>query len=255
VIYANPSTSTEVSATGFATGLVGTIGVRVLDGQGGVTLARRTTGIIEDPAGSGIYVATFTSPSVTGRFTVVWDSGGASPSWAAEDLTVTYQLPDGTPSTATATYATPTQLRDYTGDDFLTLPDTEALRLLAKAERDIDSLAPVDRPVSEATGLRFDPTSLSGREALILQRATCAQAEYRREMGDEFFIRGQYEEVTGPEFSTKGKLGLIGPATWRELRGNGFIRLTTTTKTSDSLAWRPQPDFTKRRPREEFELG
>ncbi len=253
--YANPSTSTEVSATGFSTGLVGTIGVRLLDGQGGTTLARRTTGIVEEPAGSGIYVATFTSPSTTGRYTVVWDSGGASPSWAAEDLTVTYTIPDGSPSTAAATYATPAQLRDYTGDDFLELPDTEALRLLRKAERDIDSLAPVDRPVLEATGLRFDPTALSGREALILQRATCAQAEYRREMGAEFFIRGQHEEVTGPEFSTKGKLGMIGPATWRELRGNGFIRLSTTTSTSAGLAWRPQPDFPVRRQREEFERG
>ena len=152
-------------------------------------------------------------------------------------------------------YATPTQLRAYTGDTTTTLPDNAATALITAAQRDIDSLAPVDRDMDPTTGLRFNPATLDAREALILQRATCAQAQYRQVMGAEFFIRGQYGEVTGPEFSTKGTLGIIGPATWRELKGNGFIRLTTTTSTSDSLVWKPQPDFRHRRPREEFEKG
>ena len=153
------------------------------------------------------------------------------------------------------TYATAAQLRTYMNLNSTALPDAEAQALIEAAERDIDSLAPVDRDMDPATGLRFAPASLSAREALVLQRATCAQAQYRRMMGEEFFIRGQYLEVAGPEFSTKGKLGVIGPATWRELRGNGFIRLTTTTSTGDSLVWKPQPDFPQRKPREEFEKG
>lgn len=153
------------------------------------------------------------------------------------------------------TYATAAQLRSYTGDTSQTLSDATAAALIEAAERDIDSLAPVDRDVDATTGLRFDPAALSTREALILRRATCAQAQYRQLMGSEFFIRGQYAEVNGPEFSTKGRLGIIGPATWRELKGNGFIRLTTTTSTGDTLVWKPQPDFQQRHPREEFEKG
>jgi hypothetical protein len=153
------------------------------------------------------------------------------------------------------TYATAAQLRAYTGDTTTTLPDAAAQALILGAERDIDSLAPVDRDVDPTTGLRFNPATLSAREALILQRATCAQAQYRKLMGPEFFIRGQYEQTSGPEFSTTGRLGIIGPATWRELRGNGFIRLSTSTATGSRMGWKPQPDFTIRHPREEFEKG
>lgn len=152
------------------------------------------------------------------------------------------------------TYATAAQLRTYIGVDSTVLPDADANALLTKAERDIDSIAIIDRPVDEVTGLRFNPTSLSTVEALTLQRATCAQAEYRREMGNEFFVRGQYQKTTGPNYSTEGKLGTIGPATWRELNGNGFIKLTTTTA-GYRQEWRPQPDFPQRHPRIEFEEG
>ena len=89
MIFVKPSVTMEASASGFNSGLVGTIGVRVTDGQGGTTMARTTSGIVESPASSGIYTATFTSPSTVGQFEVVWDSGGGSPVWAAEDLTVT----------------------------------------------------------------------------------------------------------------------------------------------------------------------
>lgn len=140
----------------------------------------------------------------------------------------------------TPTYATVAQLRDYTGKTAGELPDEQAEQLLQKAERDIDSLALVGRPVIEATGLRFDPTALSATEALTLKRATCAQAEYRLEMGDSFFIRGQHGEVSGPEFSTKGTLGRIGPQTYNELKGAPLVRLTTTTSNprGDLDEWR-----------------
>lgn len=79
----------EASASGFNTGLVGTIGVRVTDGQGATTISRFTTGIVESPAGSGIYTATFTSPASVGQYEVVWDDGGSPATWASENLTVT----------------------------------------------------------------------------------------------------------------------------------------------------------------------
>jgi hypothetical protein len=89
VIFVKPSKTFEATASGFTTGLVGTIGVRVVDGQGGTTIARTTSGIVESPAGSGVYTATLTSPSDVGQYEVVWDDAGSPTTWAAEDLTVT----------------------------------------------------------------------------------------------------------------------------------------------------------------------
>lgn len=128
------------------------------------------------------------------------------------------------------TYATADDLRDYTGKSAQDLPDEAALAVIRKSEADLDSLAVVGRPVDEDTGRRFDPDTLSVNEARALRDAVCAQAEYRLLMGDEFFIRPQHAEVSGPEFSTKGKLGRIGAQTITELRAApGLIRMTTTT--------------------------
>ena len=89
MIFAKPSTSFESTATGFTTGLVGTIGVRVTDGVGGTTIARTTSGIVETPTGSGVYVATLTAPANVGQYQVTWDDGGSPTTWAAEELTIT----------------------------------------------------------------------------------------------------------------------------------------------------------------------
>lgn len=86
MIVTAPSVSVEAVAEGYATGLVGTIGVRVLDGQGNTTLARATSGILETPASSGIYTATFTAPATAGQYVVVWDDGAT---FASEQLQVT----------------------------------------------------------------------------------------------------------------------------------------------------------------------
>lgn len=89
MIFAKPSTSFESTATGFTSGLVGTIGVRVTDGVGGTTIARTTSGIVETPAGSGVYVATLTAPVNVGQYQVTWDDAGSPTTWAAEELTIT----------------------------------------------------------------------------------------------------------------------------------------------------------------------
>ena len=88
-IYAAPGSTFEAYTSSTTTGLVGTMGVRIVDGQGNTTLARQTTGIIEHPAGSGLYAVTLTAPTTAGTYAVVWDTGGASPTWAEEDLWVT----------------------------------------------------------------------------------------------------------------------------------------------------------------------
>jgi hypothetical protein len=84
--------SFEASTDPTTTGLTNTIGVRIVDGAGNTTTARTTSGIVETPASSGIYVATLTAPSVTGQYVIVWDDGAATPTYADEDLTVEASL-------------------------------------------------------------------------------------------------------------------------------------------------------------------
>jgi hypothetical protein len=101
VIYSLPSASYEAVVDFGTSGLVGTIGVRVVDNQGITVDARTTAGIIEDPAASGIYEVTLTASSTAGQYTVVWDDDAGH--WAADDLVVTEDLPITTPSTPAGT--------------------------------------------------------------------------------------------------------------------------------------------------------
>lgn len=152
-------------------------------------------------------------------------------------------------------YATAAQLRTYTELDSTALTDAAANLLLEKAEQDIDSLATVDRSYDETSGRRFTVADLSTTEALILRRATCAQAQYRKLMGMDFFTAGQYANVSGPDYSTSGTLGAIGPQVWREIGGTGFIKLSSTTAGVTEFKPKVEPDFPTRHPRTEFETG
>lgn len=87
-IYVAPSTQFEATATGFPSNLAGTIGVRIVDNTGTTVVARTTSGVLEHPAGSGLYAKTLTSPTVPGQYSVVWDTGGTDVSWAVEELVV-----------------------------------------------------------------------------------------------------------------------------------------------------------------------
>ena len=81
--------STDFEAvTQLGTGLTGTVGVRIRDNEGADALARTTTGISEDIAGSGIYTVTLTAPADAGQYTIVWDDAGAPISYAIEELLV-----------------------------------------------------------------------------------------------------------------------------------------------------------------------
>lgn len=153
------------------------------------------------------------------------------------------------------TYATATDLRDWTGQTEAELPTADAERVLTLAERDIDALSPLDRALDTTTGRRFIPADLSTRDQLVLSRITCAQAEYRLVMGNEFFTRGQYQEVNGPDFTTKGRLPRVAPSVWQELAGSDLIRFGTTTGTGGYLRDRTEPDSRPRHWRDEFERG
>jgi hypothetical protein len=70
-----PGAEFETMVGGFATGLTGTIGVRVRDGAGGNAIARTTSTIVEDIAGSGIYRRALTAPEIAGEYWIIWDNG------------------------------------------------------------------------------------------------------------------------------------------------------------------------------------
>ena len=104
MIYAAPGASFETEAlqggpgTYFTTGLVGTIGARIDDGQGATVVARQTTGIVEE--GSAIYVATLTAPSTAGTYLVIWDDGSGHEADGGT-LVVTANIPSPPRSTMT----------------------------------------------------------------------------------------------------------------------------------------------------------
>ncbi len=128
-----------------------------------------------------------------------------------------------------AVFASPADLPAYASQADLeayiegwTTTDAAALeRLLKRAERDVDTLLGAYARQS-ATGLKLDPAALTTLQANALSRATCAQAEYRIEMGEEFFVQAQYTYVAGPDFQRRGELPRIGPKVLPELAGHGF---------------------------------
>lgn len=80
------SSSFEATANMGTTGLVGTLGVQIIDNQGATVLARTTAGIAEFPVGFGTYETLLIAPATVGQYTIVWDAGPNDV--ATEDLVV-----------------------------------------------------------------------------------------------------------------------------------------------------------------------
>jgi len=142
VIYAAPGASFTAIATGYPTGLTGTLGVRIRDATETDVVARHTTGIVEgvDPDFPTVvtYTATLTAPATSGAYEVVWDDSFGN--IASEDLAVTSTAP------ATGTeYATVSGLKDALSLTGQTYADNDITNAINAASRGIDS----------ATGRRF----------------------------------------------------------------------------------------------------
>lgn len=71
------------------TGLVGTLGVRIENSDGSTYTARTTAGIVEIEPGSGVYSVPMTAPTEQAQYVILWDTGGVTPEYAAEDILVT----------------------------------------------------------------------------------------------------------------------------------------------------------------------
>lgn len=121
-------------------------------------------------------------------------------------------------------YATVADLTAYSLAD---LPDGVPYleKILAIAERDVDRAAGY-WGVSEGTGLKFDPILMDASKKGALMRATCAQAEYRLQMGEEFFIEAQPVSTSGDDTNFGGRLPRFGPKAYEELVEARLVRKT-----------------------------
>lgn len=129
------------------------------------------------------------------------------------------------------TYATKEQLAAYAAGTVYAarLPaDGDRDRLLELAEQDLDQEAFPVLEIDEETGRKVLVPDLDPQPQGALQRAVCAQAIYRIEMGDEHFTRAQRQRVTGRGFSKEGKLPIVGPQAMRELAAGDLLRLSTS---------------------------
>lgn len=124
-----------------------------------------------------------------------------------------------------STYAQPADLQEYSDLSAIqNMSDAALSAVLEQAEHDIDqALIPPVQFLTDA-GRKIDLVDLLDSQVLALQNGTCAQAEYRVVMGPEFFIRGQFQAVTGPGgFTQKGRQPIIGPKVKREMAGSGLM--------------------------------
>lgn len=137
-----------------------------------------------------------------------------------------------------AVYATEAELTAYADGSPYTLPSGEGgppspmEKLIERAQGDIDSILG-DHDLNEsgtAAGLKLDPSTLDYGEDRALTRATCAQALYRLEMGEEFFHRPVSD---GEGFAAPPPM--VGPMAMRELAGSGLLRNTTSVARRPSV--------------------
>jgi hypothetical protein len=135
VKYAQPGATFDTDADNFPTGLTGTIGVQLLNGDGTIHTARATAGISEAPAGSGHYVVALVAPDVADDYTIAWDDGTGG--WAFDTLTVTY-TPPGT--STSPNYITAADVKASLTLDGTSYADGDVDRAVASANAVVDQL-------------------------------------------------------------------------------------------------------------------
>ena len=192
-------------------GRVGEMGWKLIDpSDEHVVIGRRTTGITEPSPGT--YYTTDTAPLVADQYLIVWDDDDT---YATEALQVQVAPIIG------SRYAQVVDLRNYSplvegySDDVLN-------QTLREAEHWIDWYIPPAELLD--TGLKYDPLSMHEADAIQLNYATCAQAEYILHMGPGFFMSGG-TRISGGDYQEAGA-AKVAPKAKQHLLNGGFIRLT-----------------------------
>lgn len=88
MLLARPGAPVNASIENMPTGLVGVLGVRIVAFDGDEVIGRQVAGVVEVPAGSGIYATTLNAPDEAGDYLIVWDTGGATPDFERQQLHV-----------------------------------------------------------------------------------------------------------------------------------------------------------------------
>lgn len=96
------------------TGLVGTVGIKFIDSPGTTVLTARSTSGITEETGTGIYAWSGVLPSFTGTMLATWDTGGASPVYAGEEITISTTVTGGDVVSTADTLITRVWVDDYT---------------------------------------------------------------------------------------------------------------------------------------------
>lgn len=133
-------------------------------------------------------------------------------------------------------YATQAEFEAYV-EGWVTENADALNRLLEAASRDIDVLLGPRRTLADGAfaGMKLDPGALRDWEAAALSRATCAQAEYRADIGPvEWAAAGGGGRVKGPDFEVERPTGAIagdrprvGPKVATELEPIAHLRVLT----------------------------
>lgn len=208
---------------GAPTGLTGFITLGIEDTENTVVSDPVTTDILEVSPGS--YRAERTVPSVPGEYIAVWYDVDTDIS-ATETFTVVIT----SFAEAGLYYTTPDLTRAWMGKTEDELSDEVLIPHIAKAQREIDT-ACGGWVVYDDTGLKFATAQvhpiLSDREVGLLSDATAAQVEYRMLMGDDFMVKDQYSQESGPDYSSTGKLRKVGSQSYSLLQQAGLLRLAS----------------------------
>lgn len=142
-----------------------------------------------------------------------------------------------------AVYATADDLAAYIVDnDEVKRPTGDAAeRLLERAQRDVDAVVgPWPR---FSNGLKFDPTQLDVVQADALNRATCAAAEFRLQLGEATLV-GDDDYLPG-DVAVLRRAAAVSPKLLAELAGSGLLKRTGTAGLSPDpvpspyLPWPP----------------
>jgi len=101
MITATATASFLAYSTGAPSGLVGTIGARIVDVLGNEALARTTDDIMEIVPDTGVYKWVCPGVQRPGAYLILWDTGGSDPTFTEEELKITALPPVALPPATT----------------------------------------------------------------------------------------------------------------------------------------------------------
>jgi hypothetical protein len=187
-------------------------GIAIENTDGTTVVARTVAGIVELEAGSGTFAKDdLVAPSQAGTYVLLWDNGGAPPTYVTEELRVTYTAPELVEAVGPG-YATPDELRAELEVDVGALADPAAERLIRTAERLVDRLVGPRRAYnSDATGRKLDVTALTAGQARAVRDATVLLAGVVH-ANPAAFTPAAGKRVKGPDFEVEYGDAAGGPS-------------------------------------------